>query len=436
MKRLCIIVFTSLLLLSVFAQADDTLVLTLDQSIQMALTGNASVLSSEKKLSAAKWKVWEMTGGFFPQITATGSYSHQSEVQTYEIPATAFTPASTISLGDPDAWAIKAGVSWYIFTWGRDFNSYNQSKANYKAADAAFEKAKQDIKLEVMKNFYSLILAEELIKVSQDSLESAQAHFEDAQKGSKVGTVSEVDLLKSEVQYLNMKSQFIKAKNRLTLAKNSFRIMLDLDEGKDFDVDGKLLYEPYKIDLKEGINSALLNSVVLKQIKYQKQAADLAVAIVDAGDKPSIALSYNYNWQKSGALDEDPWDKNWTAGANVSIPIFDGFMTRSKVKQTEQSRDEIKINEENLIRNTKMEIRQIYYELKENEEIISMQEKSVQQAKRAEELTNMRYKQGLATNAEVLDANVVLIQAEINYLQSLYDYNIAQAKWKKATGTL
>ncbi|PJB29017.1 transporter, partial [Candidatus Desantisbacteria bacterium CG_4_9_14_3_um_filter_50_7] len=115
-------------------------------------------------------------------------------------------------------------------------------------------------------------------------------------------------------------------------------------------------------------------------------------------------------------------------------PVFDGNITSSKVKQAESQLKELNIAEADLIQNIRLELEQIYYELKENEEIFTSQEKNVSQAQRAQELAEARYKEGLATNADVTDAQQAFLQARVNMLQALYNYTVAQAKWEKAVG--
>lgn len=419
--------------------AGETKILTLEESINITLSNNPNILSSQQKLLSGKWKVAETSGGFYPQISASGSYSRLSEVSAFEIPAGTFgpgTPAASFSSGQPDVWTIKASAQQYLFTWFRALNTYKQSKANFEAAKLDCEKTKAQTVLDVTKGFYGIILANELVKVSEEAIKNAEIHLENAQRNFKAGVSSEFDVLKAEVQLSNLKPQLIKVRNNLKLAKNSFRNLLKIDDNTPFELQGELKYNPLEYELKEGINKAILSRVELKQINYQKVVADLAVKIADSGNKPNLSFSYYYQWQKGQSSDPEEWEKSWTAGANLSIPIFDGFITRARVKQAKAALEDLKIAESSFIQNIKLEVEQAYYELKENEEIIISQEKNIQQAKKALELVEARYREGMATNAEVMDTQLVLLQTRLNMLQALYDYNIAQTKWKKAVGEL
>ena len=157
------------------------------------------------------------------------------------------------------------------------------------------------------------------------------------------------------------------------------------------------------------------------------------MAIARANNKPSLFGSANYEYKRPFySLDE--WETDWNLNFLVSVPIFDGFLTRSKVRQARSDLEQLGIAEAQVEDFIKLEISQAISDLTLAEENIISQKENVNQAKESVRIAEVQYQQGMITNLERMDTELALTVAETNYLQALADYLIAKAKYEKAIG--
>ena len=429
--------YVSMICLPSFTYGAETLYLTLDESVDYAMKHNRTIRAYAQKGEGAQYKMQESVGSFLPQISASFNFTHMDAAPAMEIPAGMLgpmSPAMSLTTSQQEQRAVKGTVQQNLFTWGRIVNSYKQSRLGYEIAGIELEKAKLQLKVEVIRSFYGVILAQEVIRASEDAVKNAETHLENTKRNLAAGIASDFDVLRAEVQLANIKPQAIKVKNSLRLALFQFKNLLGIAEGIPVELAGKMKYDPGTYNLKEGINKVLLNRLELKQMKIQKEMSKTGIELASSGNKPSLSFLYSYSLANGQTSNKDEWKDSWNAMLNLNIPVFDGNITSSRVKQAESQLKELNIAEADLVQGIRLELEQIYYELKENEEIFTSQEKNVSQARRAQELAEARYKEGLATNADVTDAQQAFLQARVNMLQALYNYTVAQAKWEKAVG--
>jgi outer membrane protein TolC len=131
----------------------------------------------------------------------------------------------------------------------------------------------------------------------------------------------------------------------------------------------------------------------------------------------------------------DQWNNTWSVTLALSVPIFDGLATRSRVKQAKSTANQIQIGKEQLLNGIGLEVRAAYLSFVEAKDLLNVQGETVQQAEESLRIANLRYKNGLITNVELTDTELALTQAQTNYSNALNDYIIAIAKLEKATAS-
>jgi outer membrane protein len=127
---------------------------------------------------------------------------------------------------------------------------------------------------------------------------------------------------------------------------------------------------------------------------------------------------------------------SWNIGATLSIPIFQGFALDAGV---DQAKANLKISEsssDEIIQTVTLDVQQQYSSLEEARERIVATRALVTQSEETLKLAEGRYKQGVGSAVEITDATVGFYNARTSYIQSLYDYQVANAKLKRAMGVL
>jgi outer membrane protein TolC len=116
--------------------------------------------------------------------------------------------------------------------------------------------------------------------------------------------------------------------------------------------------------------------------------------------------------------------------------LFDGLVTRSKVKEALAASSRMKSLEEQARSAVQLQVRQAYYNLTASVDRIAATTTSIQEAEEGLRIVQKRYETGMTTFVDVLGSENALIRARTNALQALYDNNIAQAELKLAVGSL
>jgi len=435
--------------------------LTLQESINTALSENLTVKAAEARVETAEQKVNEARAAFMPVLSASGSYTYFGELPTMDIDfdlsalglppelmqtmgmgaeATDESESDGIPVGSEDTYRAGLSIQQPIFTWGKIHNNYKQTKLSMEATQQELEAVKQQVTLDVTTSFYGVLLTEKLVKVAEMAVDQVEAHVKIAQDLVDVGMATNFDLLRAKVQLANIKSLLIRARNGLKLSRDSFKNTIGMDLDAQISVVEELVYQPLDLELDRLIKSAMANRPEIKQLKLQEQVGEKFISLAKAGNKPNLALVGDYTWESNAeglgdVFDRDEWKKSWNITLALQVPIFDGLATRARVKQAKGGLEQIQIGMEQLTDGIGLEVRAVFLGLRESEELLKAQEETIEQAEESLRIANLRHKNGMITSVELMDTELAFTQAQTNYFNALHDYVIAVARLKKATAS-
>lgn len=458
---------------------------TLQDSINFAQENSKAIKIAQENVKLAKAKVDEAVSIMLPKISSHSNYAYyikplvildektilqireafknifptlpnpnpnsETNIPARQSESELSPPTDVESIEvDPHNFRVSATLQQPIFAWGKLANNYKQSNLNLKAEEQGLEIAKHQLSLDVTKAFYGALLAKEFVKVSEESRRQVENHLKTANDLKNAGAATTYDVLRASVQLANSRSQLIRAQNSLRLAMEGFKIILGLalNAEVNLELEGEFEYKPINSELNSELNSefdrllkaALENRPDLKQLKLQEKASEKVVSVANAGNKPNLALLSTYEANKSGKWirGEMDWRKtiqSWNVVLALDLPIFDGFLTKAKVKQAKSGLNQIQLIKTQMEDNIRLEVKSAYLTLQEAKALIDVQQETVQQAQEGLRIANLQYGNGSLTSVQLIDAQLALTQAQVNRLQALHDYVIAIARLKKATGS-
>ncbi len=399
--------------------------LTLDEAVRVALANNREILVAMEKIKEARQRVREAKAGYLPTVDLSGTYTRLSEVPSMSIP-----DYGSIEVGKADNYMSKLTFSQPLYTSGSLNYANKGASLYYQKSEEDLRNVQSKVTLEVKKAFYTYLLAEENVEVTEAALDQSRRHLAIVEGLFKVGVVSKFDLLRTRVEVANLKPDLIQARNNLRLSRESLANLLSLSS-TSLKLEGELSFEPLKISLEVAIARALKERSDLKNLKLQKEMSEVAVKLTEVQNRPRLALIGNYQYQNpSGG--EDEWGEDWNLNLVLSIPLFDGWANRARVAQRRSQIKQIDLSLRGLEAGIDLEIKKAFWDLEASEERIYAQEKNIEQAEEALSIADVRYKSGAITNLEVLDAQLALTRVRVGYLKALYDHNVARAELEKA----
>lgn len=428
---ICLVFFSGRL-----AFSREKLVLTLEESIRLALSQNPYHLASEERIEAARSQVREAASGFLPTLNAQGLRTLDEKLFELEFPSLIpGQPPRRMSIDFTKDYQFSLSFSLPLFTSGRLTSNFKQAKYNLLSTE---EEARQSTHLTVYntkKAFYGVLLAREFVKVAEEAVEVAEKHYRNVKNLYEVGMASKFDLLRSEVELANLKPQLIRARNSLNIAELGLKTLLGLDLSQPIELEGDLRFEPYEPDLEECLAKALQNRPELSQIRYQEQMAGEMVKLARAANLPSLAVAGTYNfWADQFNFQKDNWQSYYTINLVLTVPLFNGFAASARVAQSRAMIRELELTRKGLEETIRFEVRQAILNLKQARESLLSQGKNVEQAQESLRIAELNFSEGLATTLDVSSAQAALTQAKTNYSQALYDYVVSLAELDRAMG--
>jgi len=406
--------------------------LTLEKCLELALVNNQTIKIAQQKLDNAYWKKEEAFAGYLPQLSASGTYLRKKKP---DIPVQFLESAGryySLFFAE-EIYTGHLSLEQPVFTWGRIYQANKQARLVYEIAKEEYRKIKNELIAQVKESFYHLLSVQQMVFISEEAVGVTAEHLKVTEAFYQEGKVPKYDVSRAKVQLANAKTNLIKAKNGLKLVKEGLFYLLNTKIAEDIEIQGELKYLPREIDLDTALKEALNNRPEIKEMELQEKIGKSLVKLSKAGNKPTLILTGNYDWQNDQLSTKD-WYGTWQGLLILNVPLFDGFSTRAKVKQSETNLEQIKLSKELTIESIKLEVKQAVLNLQQAKESIEAQKENVDTAKDNLRIAQERYKLGLMSSIEVRDAELTLTQAETNYYQALAEYLIALVKLDKTMG--
>ena len=240
-------------------------------------------------------------------------------------------------------------------------------------------------------------------------------------------------MLRVKVQLANAKPPLVQARSLYHLTLDNLKNLLGISLSDSVNLEGALESEPDQVDQSQAEKLAFKNRSELKLVSQQERIGRKALALAKAGNKPSLFGTANYEYKRP-YFSEDNWKTDWNLTLALSFPLFDGFLTRSRVKQAKSDLKQLDIADQQIRDLIRLEISQAISDLNLARESILSQQENVKQAKEALRIARVQYQKGMLTNLELMDTEFAQTLAETNYLQAQSDYLIAKARYERAIG--
>jgi outer membrane protein len=414
-------------------------VLTVDEAIDLALTNNEVYQNAKQDLEKAKSKVTEVKASAFPQLNAEFSVVRNWELPSFVIDLDG--ELMTAKTGTDYNWQSGFTVTQPIYNGGAVFAAWSVAKYYRRFTEYQLDLKTQELKLDVIKAYYGVVMADELLRVAQQTVDLAQASLDVVKKMQVQGTVSDFELLMAEVRLANVKPASIQAKSASKLAHQSFNNIIGLQLNDEtevvWDMDSTLYIVP-DYDLDSLKNAAIDNRPELGMMHQQTKMYKKNISIARSGYRPKINFLTTLQFQAQYDGDKWPgsndWFKNYYSGISVSIPIFDSWRTPAQVKQAKIEYRQSEFSESDLQDNLKLDIEQNWWNYQKARESLISQGQAVEMAKRGLEIARVRFENGVGTQLELFEAEVALAEADNNRVIAFYDLVTGYASLMKAIG--
>ena len=442
MKRILLI----LLILTSFSLKSQSQKLSLSECIDLAIENNENLKISilEEKISKALSNEYLSIG--FPQINFDGGIKYNHEVPKSLLDISRFMPGvpegteQEVQFGQAYDGRVDLFVNQMIFN-GSYFVGLSAAKELVKLSEKMTERNVIDIHESVSKAYYTTLNTKSRVDLVNSNIDRLDALLKQTKSLYENGFVEKLDLDRIQVSFNNLKSEKIKADRLydLSLAVLKFQIGISVDK---------------KIELIEEFNEELVTAFTFdlnefdysKRIEYSILQTDKNLKFYELKNNrsqylPQVYANYNYGYNTSASqsnifFESDRWKKFGTFGLQVIVPIFDGFLKRSRINQSKFKIEQVENQMLFLERSINLQINQSLAAYQNSKESLKIASENLVLAQDVYFASEKKYAQGVGSNLELIDSNNSLKIAQNQYYNSLYESIISIIDIKKTLGIL
>ena len=392
---------------------------TLPQSIALALQNNRTLHQSQWDYEAAVAQVGVATSGRNPVVTYSYDAGHKG------------SEANGISQ-TRNAFSHQLGLGVSLFNRALDAQ-IEAAKYNRDSSGAALTEAAQTAKLTATTNYLSLIKSRNKVGVAEQTVRDYEEHLKNANLQYEVGIVSKSDVLATNTRLANAKTSLVEAKNAASLAEAKFNNHVGLPVSTPIiTADKELAYAPYGISLESAKSYGVAHRGSIVQAAMLVKSAEENVSRADASDMPTVNASARRGMNGAHWSGND--SKDWSVGATLSWKLWDGGQSKANVSAAKAKLEKAKEAYAQTIDTVELQVQEAYLNLKSAEQNIQSTHAAVEAGQEDFRIKTLRYRSGVGTNVDVLDAETALATARNNYVDALYNYNLSMATLEKAMG--
>jgi outer membrane protein len=445
MKTIGIISATVLFLVSAAVSAAASDILTLDESIKIALEQSLSLRSAEEEIRVKEFEERSAKADFYPKLSTAYSYTridtstvNDAKYTTYVYtPPTTFTPKQVSPL-DADTYEWNVTATQPLFTGWRLRALRELASLGVDTAKIRKETAVHDLVLDVKGAYFGILKAEKLEKVAVQAVEQLEAHLRVAQAFYDEGIIAKNELLQTEVLMAQARQNLIKAENSVELAKSFFNKLLRRGLDSEVNIEDILDYHAIALTLEQCLERAELSRTEIEELSLNILSAEKGVKLTKSSYYPTVALVGTY--VREGAeplLEADPGEDAdiWALMVKAEWTFWEWGKSKSNVSASRAKVAQVKYLFRQLKDLIQLQVKEAYLNLREAEKNIQVAQTAVIQAEENFRMNEERYKQQVATSTDVLDAQTLLTQSKSNYFNALSEHNIAWARLERAMGT-
>ena len=400
---------------------------TLERALQQALSGNPDARLAQQRIVAAQAGLDQANAAFWPRVQLQSSYSASDN------PMLAFGSIlnqraynSSLNFNDVptvDDLNARGLVTVPLYAGGKN-------TATRKAASANTEAAKQDnaavqnaLGYEVARAFYTVLKSRQFIRAAEAGVNSFEANLAVAKKRLDGGTLLKSGVLDIEVRLAQAREDLVRARNSNALATRALRNLLGIETG-EFEVadTAPTTRAPDSGDFS--------GRPELTAAGHRERAAQEQVTAAKGSYLPRVSafgsLDYDYGWKYENG------GGSYTAGALLQWDVWDGKLTRAKVREANANLESSREERRKLRLALDLEVEQARLELKAANERLSVTDQAVAQATESASLTRARFEQEMALPKDTIDAETALVAARVRRAEAEADRQIATAAVRKA----
>jgi outer membrane protein len=408
-----------------FASGSNAEEYALSDLYQHALKNSEKIKFAQENLYIAQTgrdKAWAL---LIPKLTAFATYNHFSEQKF-------ISSAGVIQPNESGNWGVRMDESFSLSA--RELNALKFAGQNVTKSEYDLDATKSDFVLAVASAYYDTLKAKKSLAVAAANMERLTQYRNSVEKRVKVGELTKTALLRADGELSGARSDYLKATNAFKLTRALMARIAGIED--DFLLKETPMPQDEHIALNNLRNAALDSRADLKSFDVQTKMAQEQVKFARGAFWPNIGLFAIYNGYDQYPVTATLNRESVLVGVSLIFPFFEGGLRMAELREAKAKERQAKLAYDDFKKNVDVELQSAYLDLRTQQGTLKFLEDQLTFAEDNFNAVIRMFDNGLATSLDVMDANSLLLSAEKNVNEALYNYQLANLKLKRNSGIL
>ena len=385
----------------------------------MARSHNRDMQTLRLNLRIAQEKTTEARSAAYPQIFSSASHTVFDKPVQPE--------------GDTEYSDVTVSLEQTLFHLGI-WAGIKAARQYQKMAELSAQRYEQTLDFLTTDAYLGILRSQKEISVLKELEKNTQDHLRDTQNFYDEGMVPKTDLLKTELALSQVQRDLLASENEQQKSWTVFKILVGVHLEQAYQLQDVELPESSQKELKELQQEALTRREDQKRLLAERAYMENLLDAAKSRRYPVISAFGS--WDYTDNKDEIDSDRkhSMTGGVRIALPLFTGFSTSAQVAQGRSQLAQNQIELQTLADQIRKEVESAYLDIQKSRMDLETARKEVTEAEENLRINNELYKESMATNTDVLDAQTSLAQARNHLNNARYDYILAAQRLSLAIG--
>lgn len=409
--------------------------MSLSDAIDYAIANHPDVRVAELTVKDAEWQIKENRATALPHVNLGIDYSYY--IQQPGLPAEALgfpgEPGQKLTFALRNNLAGSIGVNQLLFN-----NSYT---VGIKAAriyrdyvQLELASVKERVRKEVRDAYLPALLLTESVQVLDSNIENQSKILNETREIYKAGFVEQLDVDRLELIHSTLQTEREALLRQRDILINVFKFTINMPVKEQItlsdDLD-KLLNDFADINIEEALDYQ--NRPEYVALMKARELNEVQVELYDKDWLPTVAAFASYNPSFQGN-DKLFWIPSAIAGISISMPIFDGGLSRAKQERARIAAIKVDEQKDRMLRAFDLEVENARNQYRNAIQKLEDQERNLALAEKIQNTTMIKFRAGISSSFEVTQAQSAYFQAQSTYITARYDLLQAIVAFNKALG--
>ena len=454
MKQILLIIFLGA---SVSATAQ-ILSLSFDDALRQMQQGNRSLKIADKGIETARTERDKLNALWYPSLQGAGTFVHLSEKIEVKQPLSQFTdPAKdfvhnlvpddqfissildqigshtlTFPLAPRNLTTVGLTAEWIVFSGGKRIRAGKIGNAMIDIARENREQTDATQRVLLAESYFGLRLAQEVVRVRQDTYNSLKRHYENALKLEAAGMIDKAGRLFAQVNMDEAQRSLEASQKETAVLQNALRTLLNITTCSIQPVS-PLFINAVLPAKEEFLQTMQTENYTVNQLQLQSHIAKQQLRIEQSGYLPDIAVFGKQTLYAHGI--QSNLVPRTMIGVGFTWNLFDGLAREKRIRQSKIAQQTLSIGQEKAKDDLSVGIDKLYTQMQKAQDNVRALNTTIELSEELVRIRKKSFTEGMATSTEVIDSETMLATVRVARLAAYYEYDVALMNLLALCGT-